>query len=246
MIRGTQIFNVAAAVAIAVCTMAQPAFAFQTSDRCFMEPVLAPSTHERLAEIARVMRNPSLPTQTQGCLLFARGLLHHFDGDPQTAIDDYGRAVGWMRDPEVVYEMRGDAYEDAGQHGNALADYAEAAKAKPDAKVLANLCWVRAVRGRPLDRALANCDAALKEKPDNTNAREARCFVLYRLGRYGEAISDCDAVLKDKPETGGALYIRGLAKRHTGDEAGAAKDIAAATDINKNTAAFFALWGVKG
>ena len=70
--------------------------------------------------------------------------------------------------------------------------------------------------------------------------------MLFRLGRYGEAISDCDAVLKDKPETGGALYIRGLAKRHTGDEAGAAKDIAAAIDINKNTAAFFALWGVKG
>jgi tetratricopeptide (TPR) repeat protein len=230
----------------AVCMLAaHPALAFESSDRCFMEPVPAPSNRERIREIDRLMHNPSLPTQSQACLLFARGLLHHFDGDPQAAIDDFSRAVGWMRDPEVVYEMRGDAYEDAGQHDKAVADYAEAEKAKPDAKEFANLCWVRAVRGHPLDRALADCNAALKEKADNTNAREARCFVQFRSGRYADAISDCDAVLKDKPHSAAALYVRGLAKQHRGDTAGGAKDIAAASDLKKNIAPFFALWGVK-
>jgi tetratricopeptide (TPR) repeat protein len=229
---------------MAAFTMApRPALAFQSTDRCF-EPALAPSTHYRIDAITQMLRNPSLPTQTQACMLFARGLLHHFDGDPQAAIDDYTRALGWMRDPVAVYEMRGDAYADAGQRDKALADYAEAAKTKQDAKALANLCWVRGLRGRPLDRALADCNDALKQKHDDTNAREARCFVLFRLGRYVDAIPDCDAVLKEKPETAGALYIRGLAKRHAGDAAGGAKDIAAATGFNNNTAAFFTLFGV--
>jgi tetratricopeptide (TPR) repeat protein len=164
----------------------------------------------------------------------------------QGAVDDYSRALGWMHEPAAVYEMRGDAYEDAGQHAQALADYAEAAKTKQDASALDNLCWVRAVRGHPLDRALANCNDALKQRADDTNAREARCLVFFRLGRYAEAIPDCDAVLKENPRVAGALYIRGLAKRHSGDEAGGAKDIAAATALNDNTAASFAVWGVKG
>src|SRR4051812_14032001 len=234
-----------ALIGTAVLAHPVPSRAFQNTDRCFMEPMLAPSTHYRISEITRMLRNPSAPAQTQGCMLFARGLLNHFDGDPNTAVSDYSRALGWMKDPAAVYEMRGDAYEDAGQHEKALADYAEAAKAKPDAKEFANLCWVRGVRGRPLDRALANCNGALKDKPADTNAREARCFVLFRMGKYADAIADCDAVLKEKPETAGALYIRGLAKQHTGDAAGAEKDIAAATSFNRSTPAFFALWGVK-
>ncbi|MFL6689727.1 MAG: tetratricopeptide repeat protein [Alphaproteobacteria bacterium] len=234
-----------ALIGTAVLAHPAPSLAFQNTDRCFMEPMLAPSTHYRIGEITRMLQRLSPSVQTKACMLFARGLLHHFDGEPAAAVDDYTGALGWMKDPAVVYEMRGDAYEDAGQREKALADYSEAAKAKPDAKEFANLCWVRGVRGRPLDRALANCNGALKDKPGDTNAREARCFVLFRLGKYAEAIADCDAVLKEKPETAGALYIRGLAKQHTGDAAGGAKDIAAATSFNRNTPAFFALWGVK-
>jgi tetratricopeptide (TPR) repeat protein len=235
----------AALLVAGFATVTPSALAFQSTDRCYMEPMLAPSTHYRIGELTRMLRSSSAPTQTQACMLFARGLLNHFDGDPASAVDDYTRALVWMRDPAAVYEMRGDAYDDAGQHDKALADYAAAATLKPDAKALANLCWIRAVRGRPLVRALADCDAALKQKADDSNAREARCFVLYRMGRYTEAILDCDAVLKEKPETAGALYIRGLAKQHAGDAAAGAKDIAAAASLNDYTAAFFALWGVK-
>src|SRR3954471_3173675 len=99
--------GIVATLLIAICTaVGHPALAFESSDRCFMEPVPAPSNRERIREIDRLMHNPSLPTQSQACLLFARALLHRFDGDPQAAIDDFSRAVGWMRDPEVVYEMR--------------------------------------------------------------------------------------------------------------------------------------------
>src|ERR1041385_7669886 len=165
-----------------------PAIAFEATDRCFMEPMLAPSMDYRIAEITRMLRTLSPSTQTKACMLFARGLLHHFDGDPHAAVDDYTHALGWMREPAVVYEMRGDAYADAGESDKAQADYAQAAKTQQEVKAFSNLCWVRAVRGRPLDRALADCDAALQEKPGDRNTREARCFVLYRQGKYADAI----------------------------------------------------------
>lgn len=234
-----------ASLLLALAALLDAAMAYRLGDRCYLEPTLAPSTSFRIAEIDRMLRNSANTTQTQACELFARGLLHHFDGDPGLAIEDYSRAIDWMPDPVAGYEMRGDAYEDAGQHDKALADYAQAAKSKPDVRGLANLCWVRAVRGRPLDRALADCNGALAQKPDDTDAREARCFVFYRLGKVADAVPDCDAVLKEKPRLAAALYIRGLAKRHAGDEAGGAADIAAALDINPRTARFFALWGVK-
>src|ERR1041384_8253194 len=131
---------IGAATVLLMLATAPSASAFQNIDRCFMEPMLAPSTHYRISELTRMLRSSSAPVHVQCCMLFALGLLHHFDGDAQASIGDYSRALGCMRDPAAVYEMRGDAYEDAGQHDKALADYAEAAKAKPDASALANLC----------------------------------------------------------------------------------------------------------
>jgi hypothetical protein len=71
-----------AALLIALCTaVPHPAAAFQSTDRCFMEPMLAPSTHYRISEITRMLQRLSPSTQTKACMLFARGLLQHFDGD---------------------------------------------------------------------------------------------------------------------------------------------------------------------
>lgn len=245
MAGSVRVGGAAVAFLIAICAAAQPVAAFQSADRCFTYPVLAPPIHYRIAEFTRMLRNPHAPTRAQACMLFARGLLQHFDGDPQSAIDDYTHALGWMHDPTAIYEMRGDAYEDAGEHDKALADYAEAAKGKPEAETLTNLCWVRAVRGHPLTRALTECDEAIRLKPEKNNGREARCVVLYRLGRYAEAILDCDAVLKEKPESAGALYFRGLAKRHAGQEDAAKQDMAAAIRISPRTADVLGSWGIK-
>src|SRR4029077_11124516 len=61
-----------AALLIAVCTaVGHPALAFQSTDRCYMEPMLAPSTHYRIGELTRMLRSSSAPTQTQACMLFA-------------------------------------------------------------------------------------------------------------------------------------------------------------------------------
>ena len=65
------------------------------------------------------------------------------------------------------------------------------------------------------------------------------------LRRHDAAIADYDVALKLNPKLAGSLYGRGLAKRRTGDAAGAEADIAAATALQANVAARFAGYGVE-
>ena len=77
-------------------------------------------------------------------------------------------------------------------------------------------------------RRSADCNEALKLKPDYINALDSRGFVLLRMGKYDEAIADYDAALQIEPNKVASLYGRGMAKRRKGDYAGGNIDIAAA------------------
>ena len=53
-----------------------------------------------------------------------------------------------------------------------------------------------------LQEALADCNEALKLKPDYINALDSRGFVQLRMGKYDEAIADYDAALQIDAEQG--------------------------------------------
>lgn len=101
------------------------------------------------------------------------------------------------------------------------------------------------MRGHPLDRALADCNASLKLNPEESVTVASRCVVNYRLGNYASAISDCSEALKQQPQSPGILYVRGLAKTRSGDAAGGKADIAAATNAYRQIDEVYAFWGVK-
>lgn len=104
---------------------------------------------------------------------------------------------------------------------------------------------MRAVRGHPLDRALADCNEALRARPGDANVLQSRCFVYYRMGNYSAAAADCDAAEKSHPRYDEALYVGGLAKLRQGDAKGGGADIAAAIGANYRIADIYALYGVK-
>jgi tetratricopeptide (TPR) repeat protein len=174
--------------------------------------------------------------------LYNRGLLYQFEGKYDLAIADYTSAIGWQHDFLDAYEARGDAFADLGQPDKAKADYQVTGMDRGDD---AERCWVRAVRGRPLDRALADCNAALKGYPDNPNILQSRCFVYYRMGNYAAAVADCETAEKSRPRYDEALYVGGLAKLRQGDIIGGNADIAAAHNANYQIADIYALFGVK-
>ena len=165
--------------------------------------------------------------------LMLRGRLRLATKDPAAARTDFNAALA--TDPSVQLRVA-DAYVTAGLFEDALTGYdawiAGHPKAGEDlAGPLAGRCRARAFLNRDLDKALADCDQALKLVPGAPAALDSRALAELRLGQPDKAIADFNQVLKVEPRDAWALYGRGLAKLKQGDKAGADADLAAATAL---------------
>jgi tetratricopeptide (TPR) repeat protein len=102
-------------------------------------------------------------------------------------------------------------------------------------EALNNRCWIRALQGRELDKALSDCNAALKSSgksgPYKAQALNGRGLVRLRLGEYGKSIADYDDSLKLYSKDAWVLYGRGLAKIRENKAAEGKVDTAAATAL---------------
>jgi tetratricopeptide (TPR) repeat protein/predicted aspartyl protease len=112
--------------------------------------------------------------------------------------------------------------------------------------VLAERCNARATWGQENERALTDCDAAVKVVGRSAGVLENRGVVLLRLGRLDEAISQFDAAIKIDPKAPWALYGRGLAKQKRGDKAAGDADIAAAVAVRPNLPQLAKRYGLAG
>ena len=97
-------------------------------------------------------------------------------------------------------------------------------------------CWDRAMWGVDLDKALSDCNAALKRRPGTAGFLDSRGTARLRLGDYDGAISDFDATLKANPKLAWSLYARGIAKRHKGQLQESEADLKAALQMAPNVA----------
>lgn len=139
-------------------------------------------------------------------------------------------------------------YQRIDRFAPAIAQYDQWLAAHPDdsrkADALNGRCWTRALAGQDLDRALADCNAALKIRSGDPTFLDSRGLVQLRRGDNDRAIADYDAVLKLQPRRAWAIYGRGLARQRKGMKAEGDADIAAATAIDKNLPARFKVLGV--
>jgi tetratricopeptide (TPR) repeat protein/predicted aspartyl protease len=87
-------------------------------------------------------------------------------------------------------------------------------------------CWARAMLGQELDKALADCDAAVRHV-QSSQYLDSRGLVHLRRGEWRAAIADYDVALRLQPKLAWSLLGRGLAKQKLGDTAGGATDMAA-------------------
>ena len=75
-------------------------------------------------------------------------------------------------------------------------------------------CWIGALRGVDLERALKDCNAALKRaksaSPFYAQVADSRGLVLLRLGEYDKSIADYGASLKINANNAWSLYGRGV------------------------------------
>lgn len=113
------------------------------------------------------------------------------------------------------------------------------------ASALNGRCWARALAGRDLPRARADCDAAVRAVPGNASYLDSRGLVELRQGDDDRAIADYSAALAVSPRTVWSLYGRGLAERHKGLDDAGKRDLAAALAVDAGIADRAARYGVK-
>jgi tetratricopeptide (TPR) repeat protein len=99
-------------------------------------------------------------------------------------------------------------------------------------QALNNRCWNRAALNQALDKALDDCNRAVRLRPDSTSYLDSRAFVYLRSGAFDKAIADYNAVLKSDPKAAWSLYCRGVAKSRAGKTGDGAADMAAAAALN--------------
>ena len=129
---------------------------------------------------------------------------------------------------------------------DAIADYAEAIRLKPDyAEAYNNRGAVKDALGRH-DDALADYAEAIRLKPDHASPYYNLGTVKAKLGRCDDALADYAEAIRLKPDHAGAFYNRGVAKDKLGRYEDALADYAEAIRLKPDHAeAYVNRGGVK-
>jgi tetratricopeptide (TPR) repeat protein len=174
-----------------------------------------------------------------------RGISLYHLGEYDAAIRDFDRALETSPAPAGVYAERGAAYIAWGQTERGIQDLDHAAALAPDdPKRLNERCWIRAIYGIQMDKALADCNRAEQLSPGDIEILDTRSVLYFRMGNYPLAIADATAVLSTDFRRASALYVRGTAKLKLNNPEGN-RDIADAAAIDPDVAATYTGYGVR-
>lgn len=105
-------------------------------------------------------------------------------------------------------------------------------------------CWALAQLDRDLDRALADCNEAVRARPGNAAYLDSRALVHLRRGALDKALADYNATLAIDPRARWSLYGRGIVERRRGDTKRGDADIAAAVALDPGLPARAAALGL--
>jgi tetratricopeptide (TPR) repeat protein len=135
-------------------------------------------------------------------------------------------------DKAVAYRNRGNARADAGAATEAIADFSETIKLRP------NDAASHAGRGRArltlndISGAIADYSEALRLTPDSASFLVGRGHARFIKGDLPDAIADFTDAIRLNPKSASAFNRRGLAYRRSGDLARALDDYSKAITLN--------------
>lgn len=165
--------------------------------------------------------------------------------DDARALADFSAAIRYSPHYAQAFLNRAALYLVRRDYTRAIADYDEAIVILPDQPdPYSARCWARALEGRDLENARADCDRALGLNPHSQSALDTRGFLNLRQSRVAEAFSDYDAAVQFDPANAHALYGRGIAASRMGRVQDGQADLAAATQIDARIAQTYAAYGV--
>jgi tetratricopeptide (TPR) repeat protein len=172
--------------------------------------------------------------------LMARARLRLSRGDAAAAGPDLDAADRLAAKEADLRLTLGEYYDRSGQMARAIAQYdlwiaAHRGEIKV-ATALNSRCWARALLAQGLDKALDDCNAAVRINPKAAQFLDSRGLVWLRRGDYKKSKADYDAALSLEPKLAWSLYGRGLDQLRLGDAGAGRADIAAATALRPKIA----------
>jgi tetratricopeptide (TPR) repeat protein len=181
-------------------------------------------------------------------VLMDRGTARLASGDQDGARADFERVSALApNDATLVLNMAG-AYERYGHLGEAVSrlDRWVAANPRDDRlpAALAERCWARAMLGLDLDRALADCNGALRNGQRIARNLDGRALVWLRMGKYDKSISDYRASLELQPRSAQSRFGLGLAEFKKGQRENGDADMKAAVELQAGVADEFKRLGL--
>jgi tetratricopeptide (TPR) repeat protein len=173
-----------------------------------------------------------------------RGAAHGMKGELDLAYSDFEQQTRLAPNDDRPWVDIGKVYQDKHDYPKAQESFSHAIELRSNNPVSLNArCWVRAVVGKELDEAMADCDRSLKVGPDDANTLNSRGFVHFRKKEYGDAIRDYDASIDSDPKLASSYYVRGLAKRAMGQVTDS-DDIARGISLEPGVADRYAGYGI--
>lgn len=166
--------------------------------------------------------------------LVARGELRLQTNDVDGARQDLDKARVLARDKVALQFQIAQRLANAEHFADAIPWLDALIAADPDgtttARALNVRCWARVMLNQELDKALSDCDAALKQHPDSSAILDSRGLVHLRRGELDEAIQDYKHALKLQPLRYWTRYGLGLAELKKGMRVEGKRDIQMAVE----------------
>ena len=136
-------------------------------------------------------------------VLIARAQLKLAGHDRDGALLDLNAADKASAKQDDARLRLGQLYETADDLPAAISQYDLWLSAHPQAgempRALNGRCWARALLGQDLDKALADCNQALRLSPKTAMMLDSRGLVRLRRGEFDSAIRDYDDALALNP-----------------------------------------------
>jgi tetratricopeptide (TPR) repeat protein len=183
------------------------------------------------------------PTNAGGYKL--RGEAYYMLGEFRTAKREFDTAIKLDADDPEAYAGRGDTLRNLLSFRAAIADYTKALALSPqDERLWHARCWARALWGRELLTALADCDRSIGFNDEFSLAFNSRGLVYLRLGMPTQALHDYDRAIDLQPRFPMALFARAVVERQLGRRVAAHRDTALALQLDPNVAKKYAAFGL--
>jgi tetratricopeptide (TPR) repeat protein/predicted aspartyl protease len=199
---------------------------------------------EAMADLDRAL---TLKHDYADALLFRAGLRLGSD-DKAGARKDVDAAERAVAGPSDLRLSLGQFYDQLGDPEAAIVQFDRWIAAHPAdsrlAMALNGRCWTRALAGRDLDKAVADCDRALRLTPRTAAILDSRGLAHLRGGDLDKALADYNAALALEPKMAWSLYGRGLVEARKGLAAQSRADIAAAIALQPGLPADAKKYGI--